>query len=161
MSNVLMGIVGLVLAIGLAIAGALYFGDRFSASWSEAEATRYISEGAQIAQAYELFLINEGRLPDAEADAINGWTSSDAKIMQLKNMGYLKDVPLGGNQHGDHTQAWHLDETHGAVLTYIGENDQSRRICVRARMQAGMFEPEQIKQCSASDLETNDPCCIG
>src|SRR3546814_10250090 len=65
MSNVLIGIIGVILFIGLALAGALFLGERFLGTKTDSEAARFIAEGAQIANAYELFGIQEGRYPDA------------------------------------------------------------------------------------------------
>ena len=151
MSNVLIGVIGVVLAIGLALAGALYLGDQFSKAANDAEAARYLAEGAQIAQAYELYGVNEGAYP-------NGATS-DQKIDQLHASKYLKSKPLGGTPTGSNSEAWYIDETTGAALTLLGEDDGSRRVCVAARTKMGFTDP--IKQCSDSSIHVNDPCCIG
>src|SRR3546814_1833209 len=48
------GIIGVILFIGLALAGALFLGERFLGTKTDSEAARFIAEGAQIANAYEL-----------------------------------------------------------------------------------------------------------
>ena len=161
MSNVLLGVIGVILFIGLALAGALLLGERFTDSKNEAEAARYMSEGAQIAQAYELYRLNEGRYPDAPADPDRGLTASDAKIVQLKDTGYLKDIPLGGKPSGSNSQTWYIDETRSAALTYIGDDTTSKDICINARKQAGMPDPENVLECTADNIANNDPCCLG
>jgi len=52
MSNVLIGIIGVILFIGLAIAGALFLGPRFTDSKSTSTAAATIQATSQIAYAY-------------------------------------------------------------------------------------------------------------
>lgn len=156
MSNVLIGIIGVILFIGLALAGALFLGDRFLGTKTDSEAARFIAEGAQIANAYELFGIQEGRYPDAMGD---GTTSpSDAKIEQLVSSGYLKDIPVGGLRTPGFTNNWYIDETRGAALTFIGTDDGARNVCQAARKRLGFTDA--TKSCEANDIAPNDPCCI-
>jgi hypothetical protein len=141
-SNVLIGIIGVVLLIGLALAGALFLGDRFSQADNEAEATRFMQEGSQISQAFELHGLNEGGYPSGNAAA---------KLQALVDKGYLKSVPVGGES------AWAIDDSKGAALTYIGDTSASANICQAARRKAGFTDA--VKTCDAADLAANDPCC--
>lgn len=154
MGNVLIGIVGVVIVVGLALAGALFLGDRFKEASNDAEAARYIAEGKQISHAYELYGLQEGDYPQGE--------NSDEKMAQLINGGYLKSNPLGGGRaQPGNSSAWYIDDATGSALTFIGEDQTARNICVQARIQSNMPDPQNIKQCAANDLLTNDPCCIG
>src|SRR3546814_15520869 len=135
MSNVLIGIIGVILFIGLALAGALFLGERFLGTKTDSEAARFIAEGAQIANAYELFGIQEGRYPDAMGA---GTTSpSDAKFEQLVSTGYLKDIPVGGLRPPGFTNNWYLDDTRGAALTFIGTAEGARDSAPGARQRLG------------------------
>lgn len=156
MSNVLIGIIGVILFIGMAIAGVVYFGASFMGAKTDAEAARFISEGAQIAQAYELFAIQEGRYPDAQGDAET--SPSDAKIEQLVNTGYLKTIPDGGLRTPGFDNNWYIDEERGAALTFIGDDTSALKVCTAARLRLGFTDAP--KQCAANDIQANDPCCI-
>lgn len=153
MGNVLVGIMGVVLFIGLAVAGALFLGDRFLESSNDAEAARYISEGKQISHAYELYGLQEGGYPDGE--------TSNEKMGQMVEAGYLKSIPKGGKSVEGYATPWYIDESTGSALTFIGEDETARNICVQARVQARMPDATNIKQCAANDIANNDPCCIG
>jgi hypothetical protein len=149
MSNVLIGIIGVILFIGLALAGALFLGSRFSAAANDSEAARYINEGQQISRAFELYGLNEGKFPEADT------TDNKKIITELVSKGYLKSVPAGANKG---TSSWYVDPDKGAAMTSIGTDDTSKRICESARRQAGFTDA--TKQCDASDITDKDPCCI-
>ena len=150
MSNVLIGIIGVILFIGLALAGALFLGDQFAQSKNKSEAARLIAEGSQISHAFELYGLQEGAYPDA--------ATSDGKIDQLVSTGYLKSVPVGAKQTAGFTNSWYIDETKGAALTYIGDDKTAESVCITAREQLGFTGTPKL--CTASDIADNDPCCI-
>ncbi len=152
MSNVLIGIIGVILFIGLALAGALFLGPRFQNTSNETEAARYISEGAQISRAFELYGLNEGRFPDGVGETD---TDENKRILtQMVKKGYLKSVPQGARSS---TPSWYIDSEKGAAMTAIGTGDGNKSVCESARRQAGFTD--EIKECSASDISDKDPCC--
>jgi len=61
MSNVLIGIIGVILFIGLAVAGALYLGDRFTSAGNESRAAATISQIAQISNAIQMYEMKTGQ----------------------------------------------------------------------------------------------------
>lgn len=61
MSNVLIGIIGVILFIGLALAGALVLGDDFKESKLDAQAAQQISQLQQAAQAAAMYKLKSGR----------------------------------------------------------------------------------------------------
>jgi hypothetical protein len=161
MSNVLIGIIGVILFIGLALAGALFLGDRFSNSRTQGEAARYMSEGSQISKAYEMYRINEGAYPTglkSDGTAYDS-TQNKARLVELKEKGYLKSIPVGSTSANPSDGAWYIDNDKGAALTLIGADSGSKSVCVEARKQAGISDPSTIKTCDAADLSNNDPCC--
>ena len=96
MSNVLIGIIGVILFIGLALAGALFLGPRFQESANTSKASAISSSIAQVAQAVEMYRLQEGR----EAPASTTLTA----IVP----GYLKTMPSTG---GMGTANWYsLDD---------------------------------------------------
>jgi hypothetical protein len=79
MSNVLIGIIGVILFIGLALAGALFLGPRFQESTNNSKASAQIQAMSQIAQAANMYLVQEGTRTD--------------DIGVLVSSKYLKSVP--------------------------------------------------------------------
>jgi hypothetical protein len=61
MSNVLIGIIGVILFIGLALAGALFLGPRFQESTSNSDAAAVMSSLKQAADAAEMWRVQEGK----------------------------------------------------------------------------------------------------
>ncbi|RYY06506.1 MAG: hypothetical protein EON55_23175 [Alphaproteobacteria bacterium] len=152
MSNVLIGIIGVILFIGLALAGALFLGPRFSSTSNDAEAARYISEGSQISRAFELYGLNEGKFPDGVGETD---TDQNKRILsQMVKKGYLKSVPQG-SKNGN--PSWYIDSDKGAAMTAIGTGDGNKNVCESARRQAGFTDA--IKDCTATDIADKDPCC--
>ncbi len=83
MSNVLIGIIGVILFIGLALAGALFLGPRFQESTNNSRAAAVIQAVSQISNAANMYRVQEGRsvASNANIDTI------------LRGEGYLKSVP--------------------------------------------------------------------
>jgi len=79
MSNVLIGIIGVILFIGLALAGALFLGPRFQESTNNSKASAQVAAMHQIANAANMYQVNEGK--------------QTLDINVLKSGGYLKSVP--------------------------------------------------------------------
>jgi len=83
MSNVLIGIIGVILFIGLALAGALFLGPRFQESTNNSRASAVIQRIAQTANAANMHDTLEGsRIP-----------GDTAGITMLVSKGYMKSPP--------------------------------------------------------------------
>ena len=61
MSNVLIGIIGVILFIGLALAGALFLGPRFQQASASSQGAAVMTSLKQVADAGELWKTQEGR----------------------------------------------------------------------------------------------------
>lgn len=149
MSNVLIGIIGVILFVGLAVAGASYYGPALMGSRIEAQASEYLSQSSQIARAIESYSSDNGRLP------VDGTGTQPVSI--LVTSGYMKSAPPGGRS------PWIWSAAAKALLTPAGDtNDEGTRVCVAARKRAGMANPTQIKACDGSTgaLQKADPCCL-
>lgn len=57
MSNVLIGIIGVILFIGLALAGALFLGPRFQDSTNNSKAAAVVQTMTQLANASNMYRI--------------------------------------------------------------------------------------------------------
>ncbi len=79
MSNVLIGIIGVILFIGLALAGALFLGPRFQESTNNSRASAAVQAVSQVSSAANMYNVQEGKKA-ASADV-------------LETTGYLKAVP--------------------------------------------------------------------
>src|SRR3546814_3622384 len=86
MSNVLIGIIGVILFIGLALAGALFLGPRFQESTNNSRASASVQAVSQIASAANMFEVQEGRIAAVISDAV---VDND----DLVERGYLQSVP--------------------------------------------------------------------
>lgn len=60
MSNVLIGIIGVILFIGLALAGALFLGPRFQSANNNAAAAAAVQKLSQVSAAYSQYVLMEG-----------------------------------------------------------------------------------------------------
>lgn len=60
MSNVLMGIIGVILFIGIALAGALFLGDQFKKATARTNASIIIGQISQMSQAVEMYRLKTG-----------------------------------------------------------------------------------------------------
>jgi hypothetical protein len=81
MSNVLIGIIGVILFIGLALAGALFLGPRFQQSKLQGQVAAVTMQVDQISKAYDMYKAMEGK--------------GTSQISVLVSGGYLKSQPQG------------------------------------------------------------------
>jgi type II secretory pathway pseudopilin PulG len=132
MSNVLIGIIGVILFIGLALAGALFLGPRFQESSSNSKASMAVQGVSQIASAIQLRNLTEGTSLPSSANLETA----------LVTPGYMKAVPK--NPSGNAT-VYIADVGGGqtsAPITFIimplDVNSQARAICAAAVRQTGM-----------------------
>jgi type II secretory pathway pseudopilin PulG len=132
MSNVLIGIIGVILFIGLALAGALFLGPRFQESTNNSKAAAQIQAMQQIVNAIDMYRVQEqGVVPDGVE--IGGTGSK-----QLTDGGYLKSVPKDASGRG----ATFVPVTSGQNrMLLIGL--QSKAVCQAVLRQSG-GNPESI-----------------
>lgn len=79
MSNVLIGIIGVILFIGLALAAALFLGPQFQESTNNSRASAAVQAVSQVSNAANMYTVQEGHDAAAVADLTTGQ--------------YLKSVP--------------------------------------------------------------------
>ncbi len=85
MSNVLIGIIGVILFIGLALAGALFLGERFAQSRNTSVASAAVQSVAQIANAINLYNAENGAPLRAGEDPL---------MLTQAGARYLKALPI-------------------------------------------------------------------
>ena len=126
MSNVLIGIIGVILFIGLALAGALFLGPRFQESRNNSTASAQVAGMKQVADAIGLYRLNEGR-DDLPRD-------SGTVIATLTNAGYLKAPVV--DVTGKATEIWYsATNQKKSMHVLLGAQDQA--ICDAVNRQAG------------------------
>ena len=148
MSSVVMGIIGVVLFITLALATTVFLGPKVTERRLTAEAVSYLNQSSQIAQALEDYARDKGGYPSG---------SGVIPINALVSGGYMSSVPPGG------AGSWQMNSTAKAILTPIaGAPSKALKICVVAREKAMMSSPSNVLKCDGSTgtLSLQDPCCL-
>lgn len=137
MSNVLIGIIGVILFIGLALAGALFLGPRFQEATVSSKASAVVQQMKQVSDSIVMYQTNEGRL-------INS-SDMNADAQFLVSSGYMKSDPR--NPVTGHRYVG-VDETgHGSatpvkfVYTDLGGDDAARKLCQAIERSAGAADP--------------------
>jgi hypothetical protein len=146
MSNLLIGIIGVILFIGLALAGALFLGPRFQESTSNAEAAASIATMQQVMGAVEMM------------KAENGPSIVRNGVMVGLQPGYLKENVVNPSRAGRRNPNSYLhsihfnndalndagDEGGTGVARYammsIGSDSAARASCVAIARQFGATE---------------------
>jgi hypothetical protein len=134
MSNVLIGIIGVVLFIGLALAGAMFLGPRFQEATTNSKASAMMTAISQASHAANLYRLETGN--DVPGNAVGDAAASAA----LVTPGYLKSVPVT-NEYGVGFRA--MD---GAVaptkptltVNGIADSVEGRRLCAAIAKQSGL-----------------------
>jgi len=126
MSNVLIGIIGVILFIGLALAGALFLGPRFQESTNNSKASAAVQMTMQTAAAANLYRLQEGR------DTVS--TYDVASLLVAK--GYMKSV-------SDKVRLIDVNAQSGSgqaattALYDLGADDGARDVCKAIERQMG------------------------
>ncbi|QAY80267.1 hypothetical protein [Sphingosinicella sp. BN140058] len=129
MSNVLMGILGVILFIGMALTGASYFGENVQDGQAQAKATRIAADFALIGQAVQDRVYATGTMQAAEASQ----ATAGARVASLVTDGYLKSTPappVGSSiyQLLDRTAGTNGQAAAFLVLS-IGSTSEARATC--------------------------------
>jgi hypothetical protein len=88
MSNVLIGIIGVILFIGLALAGALFLGPRFQESTNNSKASAIVQATTQVAHATSMYTVQEGVAPVDSASLVSSKYLKSLPSNQLSPAGF-------------------------------------------------------------------------
>jgi len=149
MSQMLIGILGIVLIVGCALMATSYLGPAFLKSRDEARVADYDGQTTQLRRAANEFMQNGGDLP------LNGTVDPISTLANSKN---LRSVPEGART------GWVYNPTSKALLMRAdGAGGDANAICIAARRKANIPNPTVIKKCDGSTgaLLPVDPCCVG
>ncbi len=159
MSNVLIGIIGVILFIGLALAGALFLGPRFQESTNNAKASASVQAVSQIASAIEMYRVQEGTPVSAQSI-----TSSSVLVP-----GYLKTMPVNpvtasSSYLGlDSSGAYGPGNPVSIIAMAIGSDTKAKAVCEAVQRQSGQLAPSAVfddspKAFSSAALPTTSGC---
>jgi hypothetical protein len=136
MSNVLIGIIGVILFIGLALAGALFLGPRFQEATTNSKVSAWSQAQGQVAHAVNLRELSEGiRMPAS--------LQPDNIRTELADKGYLKSAPT--NPWGDeyYFVLRDVDGYENGNAAYImngfyADREKDMRFCAAIAKRAGL-----------------------
>ena len=145
MSNVLIGIIGVILFIGLALAGALFLGPRFQESTNNSRASASVQAVAQVSNAVNMYKVQEGK--DATAGAITAATTTPVAAASqtytdLVGSGYLKSVPSNPTGPGNIV----LGATGSTRIVTMDLGGNAQAICKAINKQTTGTESENVAQ---------------
>ncbi len=150
MSNVLIGIIGVILFIGLALAGALFLGPRFQEASNSSKAAAVMQANQQVANAFDLYRLNQGQgllVQDRDKLVTNGFLKSLPTIPNAE-MGVLDATGCSGCG----------TESMAGVAFYYGDTPEGRRVCEAVSRQNGDVLPNQtFTPLSLSMVRANFP----
>jgi len=139
MSNVLIGIIGVILFIGLALAGALILGDEFRSSRSSTQAAKVVSDMQQISAAINMRDLKLGTRMSA--------TDYDTNVAALIPR-FLKSAPLvplsGTNYRTVDVDGYGRALPIHHLQARIGPpgDESAKAICREIEQQAGASNPD-------------------
>ena len=128
MSNVLIGIIGVILFIGLALAGALFLGPRFQESTNNSRASAAVQAVSQVASAANMYRVQEGRSTNAAGEAL---TPTD-----LEGAQYLKSVPSNPTSGGG-APVIEAGATAGSQVASMTLGGNGKAVCEAINKQSG------------------------
>ena len=136
MSNVLIGIVGVILFIGLALAGALLLGDDFKAANNDTKGAAVMQAMSQTASAVQMYQLKTGPLKRAE-------NLSDTSQLVPR---FLKAAPINpvtkatglvlGDGYGNASSGIAV-----GIIMPLGDTEEARNVCESIQRQSGQIAP--------------------
>jgi hypothetical protein len=135
-SNVIIGIIGVILFIGLALAGASFLGGTLTDGRTQSDVAQIVTSGQQMATATRMYRVRTGsQLPNALNSASN-----------LISAQILKAVP--GNPIVQSNAPFTIDENGNInttlrpayVLMYLGQDERAYNACIEIEIQAGSMD---------------------
>ncbi len=134
MSNVLIGIIGVILFIGLALAGALFLGSRFQESTNNSKASSIVQAVAQVSSAVNMRDVMTGTRMNP--------SGPPADVDLLVSEGYLRSIPTNAGRSG----------TRPVLMMAAGSGNDA---APASHVVMGIGDSERV--CEAIARQTNTP----
>ncbi len=131
MSNVLIGIIGVILFIGLALAGALFLGPRFQEATINSKAAATVQAIKQVSDAIGLRDLQEG----------NRLRADQSIVTELVGRNYLKSIPANPTSGPDLYTSDSTGNGSSDPVMYVNimmTSPQAKSICAAIVRQTGM-----------------------
>lgn len=153
MSQMFIGIIGIVVVIGLAIAGAVYFGDQFQQSKTKSRAAAAVAGTSQVAHAATLAYATDGSVLTAAADV----------TAQLVTPGYLKSIPsnpvVSANGPKLMTAAG-VVASGNAEVAVMDLGSAADTVCTQIGIQTGQLTSGSTTSATGTTFPTNVSGCV-
>ena len=114
MSNVLIGIIGVILFIGLALAGALFLGPRFQEATSNSQAAAMMTQLKQVSDAVDMWKLKTGQA---------SFSNQDTTFLVPR---FLKSVATNPSGIGRANPSTYLYQPHFNNDIYMDANDENK-----------------------------------
>ena len=161
-SNVLIGIIGVILFIGLALAGALILGDDFKSSSNETKATTVINTMSQISNAVNMRSLKMGEGIRTVPSAIDQSSTLIPRFLKSAPVSPLnRTSPYGlvedtGGANGGYAAVVYL-------ILGVGGDKTAQTICETIQRQTGQIAAEApfdttIRNLNVATLPSNVGC---
>lgn len=142
MSNVLIGVIGVILFIGLAIAGSSYLGREFDNMTAASQAAAISSVMQQTAHAATMYQTKRGiQLTGADGPTIVQRLVDSKTLKEYpQNIINPGNPPIGANINGSHQpdlplRLFYMD---------LGDSEQAREVCRRIERASGGDDADQV-----------------
>ncbi len=132
MSNVLIGIIGVILFIGLALAGALYLGGSFTDASNQRRASQISMALSQTAQAASLFSLQNGSPLPNRLDSVDLLIASRYLKARPTNPTAASNYPIVVDRFGNLN-----DERPAFAIMYLGQGENALKACIAFEKASG------------------------
>lgn len=136
MSNVLIGIIGVLLFIGLALAGALLLGDDFKAAGTDTKAAAVVQAMSQTTNAVEMYKLKTGgTLRSNDVTSTHALIPRFLKAAPVNPVTKLENIRIGDLYGGASSG------TAMSINVPLGSDDLARNVCESIQRQTGQIAP--------------------
>lgn len=153
MSNVLMGLIGVILIIGLAFAATTYFGSQFQDARNNSRASAALQATAQVAQASNAAYAQIGTAPTVDTDI----------TAQLVTPGFLKSIPsnpVGSAAPALMTAAGVASGGADAEVAVLDLGDSADKVCTSIGKQSGQLANSATTSATGTAFPSQSGGCI-
>jgi hypothetical protein len=146
LSNVLIGIIGVILFIGLALAGALFLGPRFQEATVNSKASAAVQAISQVSSAVRLYETQSGAVVTPATAGTTLSTTTENSYRELVAGGYLKTVPANPTNSG----GVYVSRESGVNYVVMGVGVDNDAVCRQINKQAGAGDINHVLKTSAT-----------
>jgi hypothetical protein len=152
MMNVLMGVIGVILFVGLAIAGALFMGDQFSNAGARTNAAVIVGQLQQMTQALEMYRLKTG-IQTVNCQTVDFLVPRFLKVVPVSptlkakstTASYMYRPQLNNDLVTDETAAQAANVAAAYITTNLGDDITAKKACQAiADLQSGGLQSVEL-----------------